>query len=63
MMALTREPSGRRASTRGLDCVDAPSDRGDDPVDDPQDVLVVQEGALDALDLAVPLDVDVVAGR
>ena len=33
-------------------CVDAPSERGDDPVDDAQDVLVVQEVAVDPLDLA-----------
>ncbi len=40
--------------------VDPPSHRGDDPVDDPEHVLVAQEGALDTLDLPVPLDVDVV---
>ena len=40
--------------------VDAPADGGDDPVDDPEDVLVVQEGAIDALDLPAPLDVDLV---
>ncbi len=33
-------------------CVDAPAERGDDPVDDAQDVLVVQEVAVDPLDLA-----------
>ena len=52
MMALTREPSGRRASTRGLGLVDAPAERGDDAVDDPEDVLVVEEGDVDPLDLA-----------
>ena len=60
MMALTREPSGSRASTRGLDCVDPPAERGDDPVDDPQDVLVVEEDGVDPQDLAAPLDVEVV---
>ena len=39
--------------------VDAPAERGDDPVDDPEDVLVGQEDAVDALDLAGALDVDV----
>ena len=43
--------------------VDPPAERGDDPVDDPQDVLVVQEDAVDALDLAGPLDVDVARAR
>ncbi len=40
--------------------VDAPSEGGDDPVDDPEHVLVVQEDAIDALDLPGPLDVDLV---
>ena len=40
--------------------VDPAAHRGDDPVDDPEHVLVAQERALDPLDLAVPLDVDVV---
>ena len=39
--------------------VDPPAKRGDDPVDDPQDVLVVEEGRIDPLDLSVALDVDV----
>jgi hypothetical protein len=39
--------------------VDVPAERGDDPVDDPADVLVVQEDDVDPLDLALPLDVDV----
>ena len=33
-------------------CVDPPAERGDDPVDDAQDVLVVQEVAVDPFDLA-----------
>ena len=40
--------------------VDAPSERGDDPVDDPQDMLVVQEVRVDPQDLAAALDVDLV---
>ena len=40
-------------------CVDPPTERGDDPVDDPEDVLVVQEVVVDAVDLARPLDVEV----
>ena len=39
--------------------VDAPTHRGDDPVDDPPDVLVVLKDDVDPLDLAVALDVDV----
>ena len=39
--------------------IDAPSKRRDDPVDDAQDVLVVQEIAVDSLDLACPLDIHV----
>ncbi len=59
MTALTREPSGRRASTLGLDGIDAPTQGGDDPVDDPQHVLVVQEVVVDARDLPAPFDVEV----
>ena len=33
MMALTREPSGSRASTIGARLVDAPADLGHDPLD------------------------------
>ena len=43
MMALTREPSGRRASTMGLALVDAPADPADDLVDDPAQVGLVAE--------------------
>ena len=43
---------------RGL--VDAPPDLGDDAVDDPQQVGVVEEGRLGLLDPAGPLDVDLV---
>ena len=57
-IAFTREPSGRRASTRGLVSSMRRPDGGDDPVDDPQHVLVVEEHAVDAVDLAGPLDVD-----
>jgi hypothetical protein len=38
--------------------VDAATDRGDDPVDDPHDVVVVLEDHVGQLELAVPLDVD-----
>ena len=40
--------------------VDAPPDLGDDAVDDPQQVGVVEEGRLGLLDPAGPLDVDLV---
>ena len=43
--------------------VDPPAERRDDPVDDAQDVLVVEEDAVDPLDLALALDVDVVRAR
>ena len=58
MMALTREPSGRRASTIG----DASSMRRPTRetmlVDDPADVRVVEERAVGQLELAGALDVD-----
>ena len=58
MMALTREPSGRRASTRGLvSSMCRPSGR-EDAVDDVEDVLIVAEGDVDLLDAAGALDVD-----
>ena len=60
MTALTREPSGRRASTRGLDS----------SMRRPSGVMIrsmirrtcssFRKYAVDALDLAGPLDVDVV---
>ncbi len=59
MTAFTREPSGQARVDARARLVDAPAERGDDPVDDPQDVLVAQEHAVDALDLAGALDVDV----
>ena len=34
MIAFTREPSGKRASTIGDDFVDAPAERRDDALDD-----------------------------
>ena len=43
MIALTREPSGRRASTIGDDSSMRRPTRRDDAVDDPQQVLVVVE--------------------
>ena len=38
MIALTREPSGKRASTIGETVVDAPTDAADDAVDDAHQV-------------------------
>ena len=58
MMAFTREPSVRRASTIGRGLVDAPADRGDDAVDDAHDVVVVLEDDVRELELAGALDVD-----
>ena len=52
MIALTREPSGRRASTRGLDSsMRRPSGVMIRSMIR-QDVLVVEEDAVDPLDLA-----------
>ena len=41
--ALTREPSGRRASTMGVGLVDAPADLAHDLVDDAAQVRLVDE--------------------
>ena len=60
MIALTREPSGRRASTRGLDSsMRRPSGAMIRSMTR-MDVLVVEEDRVDPLDLAAALDVDVV---
>ena len=56
MAALTRLPSGRRASHQRLRFVDPAADRRDDAVDDAQQVVVVAEAAGDQLQLAAPLD-------
>ena len=45
MMALTREPSGQAGVDARARLVDPPAERGDDPLDDAQDVLVVEEDA------------------
>ncbi len=63
MIALTREPSVRRASTIGLRLVDAAADRGDDPIDDPHDMVVVLEDDVRQLQLAGALDVDLARAR
>ncbi len=60
MIAFTREPSGRRASTIGDASSTRRPIRRDDLVDDPQEVLVVDERGLGLDDLAASLDVDVV---
>ena len=59
MMALTREPSGRRASTIGDRLVDAATDSADDAVDDLAQVDVVAEAAVGPVQLARALHVDV----
>ncbi len=43
---------GQAGIDAGARLVDPPAQRRDDPVDDPEDVLVVQEVAVDAMDLA-----------
>ena len=61
MIALTREPSGRRASTIGDASSTRRPMRRDDLVDDAQQVLVVDELRRSVIvDLAAALDVDVV---
>ena len=62
MIAFTRLPSGRRASTIGRGLVDSPADLRHDLVDDPQEMGVVGERRRRPLDLAVALDVDPVEG-
>ena len=60
MIALTREPSGRRASTIGLDSsMRRPTD-ADDALDDAQQVRVVLEDDVGLFEHAVPLDVDLI---
>ena len=56
MIALTREPSCRRASTIGLRLVDAAADRADDALDDLHQVPVVLEDDAGFLEHAVALD-------
>ena len=60
MIALTREPSGRRASTIGRRLVDPAPHPADDAVDDRQQVRVVPELRRNAHQLAAALDEDVV---
>ena len=60
MIAFTREPSGRRASTIGERLVDPPAERRDDAVDHPEDVLLGEEVRVGHGELAVAFDVDAV---
>ena len=60
MMALTREPSGRRASTIGRRFVDAPADLRHDAVDDLHQMFVVAELDVGLFQLAAAFDVDLV---
>ena len=58
MIALIREPSGRRASTIGDGFIDTPSDLRNDPIDDQHQMLVVLELTSVRFSLPQPLDVD-----
>ena len=58
MIALMREPSARRASTQGCELVDPAADRGDDAVDDAQQMALVLELHRGRLEHAVLLDED-----
>ena len=58
MTALTREPSGRRASTVGLSRVDPPAQGQDDFLDDAHDLLVIFEGDVGLGQLAFALDIN-----
>ena len=62
MMALTREPSGRRASTMGLDSSTRRPTALDDLVDHLPVLAVVGEGEVGRLDDALPLHPDLVVG-
>ena len=57
-VALTRLPSGSRASTMGDAFVDPPAHPGGDPLDDPHQVLGVAEAHVGLLQPTEPLDVD-----
>ena len=60
MTALTREPSGSRASTSGLASSMRRPDPTDDLVDDAAQVRLVAEPGVDRVELAGALDEDVV---
>ena len=60
MMALTRLPSGRRASTIGECSSMRRPTRAGDPLNDLQQVLVVGEDGVRFLQAAEPLDIDLV---
>ena len=57
-MALTREPSGKRASQIGEDFVDAAADLADDALADIEQLLIVAEPDAGLLNLALDFDVD-----
>ena len=57
-MALTREPSGKRASQIGEDFVDAAADLADDALADIQELLIVAEANPGPLNLARDFDID-----
>ena len=58
MTTLTREPSGRRASTIGRGLVDVAAERRDDAVDDAPHVVVVVELDVAQQQAALALEVD-----
>ncbi len=58
MMMLTRLPSGRRASTSGLEFVDAAADAGHDLAADVDQVLIVAERDIAQFELAAAFDVN-----
>ena len=60
MIALTREPSGRRASTIGELFVAAPPERSDDAIDDALDVVFAVEFDVGLVEESASLDVDLV---
>ena len=63
MTALTRLPSGRRASTIGEDSSIATPDLRDDLVDDPAKVRLVREAHGRLVEAALTLDPDVEGRR
>ena len=60
---LTRLPSASRASTSGLELVDAAADRRGDALRDIDDMLDVAEPRVGPFELAAPLDIDARTGR
>ena len=58
MTALTREPSGEPSVDHRRRLVDAPTDLGDDALDDAAQVVLGDEPGVGGLDDAAALDVD-----